>query len=57
MSQYCSSEKGEKVLENTGNVLTKFDKPFEFLKWEKLGASEEPIETCFIVRTEDEKKI
>jgi len=47
-----TSQDGEKVLEITGHSLELYNSPFEFLKWEFLGASKEVIDTCFIVPVE-----
>jgi len=57
LTQITSSENGEEVLKITGNRLTMYTVPFDFLKWETLGASSETIETCFIVSEINTKKI
>jgi hypothetical protein len=49
LTQIASTDEGEKVLEITGQKLYLYDTPFEFLKWEVIGSSSEPIETTFIL--------
>lgn len=53
LKQYASSEEGEKVLETTGNELTLYKTPCEFLKWDK----EIEVEPTFILRGEDSDMI
>jgi hypothetical protein len=53
----ASTDKGEKVLENTSNELTKFSVPFEFLKWDVIGSDKLPIESSFIMKKVDTKKL
>jgi hypothetical protein len=58
LSQIVSTTEGEPVLEVNGHTLTLIDTPFEFIKWDKLGATpSEIIESCFIVKGEDINKI
>lgn len=57
LSQVISTGEGEKVLEVTGQKLYLYSTPFEFLKWEVIGSSSEPIETMFIVKEIDYKRI
>ena len=52
LEQYASSEEGEKVLEVTGNELTLFTVPFDFLRWDK-----DIDEPSFIIKGEDLDKI
>jgi len=57
LAQIASSEKGEPVLEITANKLIMYTVPFDFLKWETLGTSSEPIETCYVVSEINLKKV
>ena len=58
LTQITSTEKGELVLETNGHDLILFTTPFEFIQWNKLGASdEEIIDSCFIIKGEDLNKI
>jgi hypothetical protein len=57
LSQMASTSKGEKVLQVVDHELTKFDTPFEFIKWDRLGSDKQPIETCFIVKISDAEKL
>jgi hypothetical protein len=57
LEQMASTDKGEKVLENTSNELTKFSVPFEFLKWDVIGSDKLPIESSFIMKKVDTKKL
>ena len=52
LEQHASSEEGEKVLEVTGNDLTLFTTPFDFLKWDR-----EIDDPAYIMKTEDTDKI
>jgi len=51
--QVISTAEGEKVLEIDEHDLTKYSEPTEFIKWELLGSDSKPIETKFIIKTED----
>lgn len=53
MEQHSSTEGGEKVLEITGNDLTLYTVPCEFIKWDKEIESD----PTFIIRGEDYTKI
>lgn len=50
LSQSVSTETGEKILELNDHVLTKFEIPFEFIKWDRLGTDGKPIETVFVIK-------
>ena len=52
LTQHASSEEGEKVLETTGNELTLFTVPVEFLRWDRDIA-----EPAYIIKGEDLNKI
>lgn len=56
--QIVSSQQSKEVLRLTGHVLYHLIEPFEFLQWDIIGSTpQEVIETCFIVKEEDSKKI
>lgn len=55
--QLSSTDQGENVLEVHGNELTMFSTPVNFLKWNRLGSDNKPIETRFIVKSIDTDRI
>lgn len=57
MEQIASTSDGEKILELNEHLVTKFDTPFEFIRWDRLGSDKKPLETCFIVKKADKSKI
>ena len=57
LEQQTSSEEGEIILEVTEQRVTQYETPFDVMKWERLGTNEEAIETYFIVKSEDYKRI
>jgi hypothetical protein len=58
LSQISSTvEDPEKVLELDDHDLTLFEGPFNFLRWDRIGTDKEPIETVYIVKSEDVDKI
>ena len=57
LSQLASTDDGEKVLEISGHLLTKFISPIEFIRWDRLGSEADVIEASYIIKCEDESKI
>ena len=57
LNQVCSSSgQNEKVLDLSNNIIIKFQTPFEFLKWDILGADKKPIESFYIIKRSDNNK-
>ena len=58
LKQIISVQEKELILQITGNVLYHLKTPFEFLQWDIIGSStDEIIETCFMIKEEDQDKI
>jgi hypothetical protein len=55
--QLKDTEKGEIILQVPSNEVTLFNIPFEFIKWDILGTDSKPINSWFIIKTEDLQKI
>ena len=57
LEQMISTAAFKPVLEITGVRLYLYNSPFEFIKWDTIGASpEEVIDTCYILSRKDLKK-
>jgi hypothetical protein len=58
LEQIISSNIRKPILEISGVRLYLYNSPFEFIKWDTIGASpDEVIETCYILSGENLKKI
>jgi hypothetical protein len=57
LTQLTSSNKGVKVLQVVDHELTKYETPFEFIKWDRLGSDKLPIESCYVIKINDAGKL
>ena len=57
LDQISSVNKGKIVLEIHDHILSKYETPFEFLKWEHLGNNEIVLYYDYILKLEDYDKV